>query len=98
MWKSREVSVRQVNVLIRAVTCLASVVETLPQSPEPVSTSDINSGGLICSCASHSGCGTVAAINAARINHRGIIHSNLPLKARTGFKNSHGAGLADQYS
>lgn len=34
-WGSREVSVRQVNVLIRAVTCLASLVETLPQAFKP---------------------------------------------------------------
>lgn len=34
-WESREVSVRQVNVLIRAVTCLASLVEMLPQAFKP---------------------------------------------------------------
>lgn len=34
-WESREVSVRQVNVLIRAVTCLASLVEMLPQAFTP---------------------------------------------------------------
>lgn len=31
-WKSREVSVTQVNVLIGAVTCLASLVDMLPQA------------------------------------------------------------------
>lgn len=31
-WESGEVSVTQVNVLIRAVTCLASLVEMLPRA------------------------------------------------------------------
>ena len=52
-WESGEVSVTQVNVLIRAVTCLASLVEMLPRAlkkkkknPSVDFTSDIYWGGI----------------------------------------------------
>lgn len=97
MWKSREVSVRQVNVLIRAVTCLASLVEKLPQAFKHGFTSDINYGGLVCLCVSYSKCGTEAAINVTGLNPHSTFLSTLPLMPKTEFNNSHCVGLCDQY-